>query len=27
VTVDLEFLNQGGASIEYTAKVYHGVPK
>ncbi len=27
VTVDLEFLNQGSASIEYTAKVYHGVPK
>jgi len=27
VTVDLEFLNQGNASIEYTAKVYHGVPK
>lgn len=27
VTVDLEFLNQGDASIEYTAKVYHGVPK
>lgn len=27
VTVDLEFLNQGNASLEYTAKVYHGVPK
>lgn len=27
VTVDLEFLNQGSASIEYTAKVYHGVAK
>ena len=27
VTVDLEFLNQGNASIAYTAKVYHGVPK
>jgi hypothetical protein len=27
VTVDLEFLNQGQASIEYSAKVYHGVAK
>ena len=27
VTVGLEFLNQGSASIEYTAKVYHGTPK
>ena len=27
VTVNLEFLNQGNASIEYTAKVYHGVAK
>jgi hypothetical protein len=27
VTVDLEFLNQGNASIEYTAKLYHGMPK
>lgn len=27
VSIDLEFLNQGNASIEYTTKVYHGVPK
>jgi len=27
VTVDLEFLNQGNAPIEYAARVYHGVPK
>ena len=27
VTVNLEFLNQGNAPIEYTAKVYHGVAK
>jgi hypothetical protein len=27
VTIDLGFLNQGKAPIEYTAKVYHGVPK
>ena len=27
VQVDLEFLNQGSAPIEYTLKVYHGVPR
>ena len=27
VTVDLEFLNQGSAPIEYAARIYHGVPK
>ncbi len=27
VTVDLEFLNQGTAAIDYSARVYHGVMK